>query len=48
MNLRQKDLARFLSLNVSTIIRYEANLLTPSNKVIKKIRELFHKTKKES
>lgn len=46
MNLRQKDLAQYLDLTVSTIIRYEANLLTPSNRVLEKIKVLFKKTKK--
>lgn len=46
MNLRQRDLAQYLNLTVSTIIRYEANLLTPSKKVLEKIKELFNKTKK--
>lgn len=48
MNLRQKDLARYLNLNVCTIIKYETNLLAPSNKSIKKIRDFFNTAKKES
>lgn len=40
--LTQIDLANILNLNISTIRRYELNILTPSKKVISKLNHLFN------